>query len=79
MLWLGRPLTETSWEPALSLPSKMVEEYESDVKRDLQEDFSSSGGLTVCTLLSAVQSDDVEPNIKKTRFSVNHNGSGTSG
>ena len=79
MFWLGRPLTETSWEPALSLPSKMVEEYESGVKRDLKEDFSTSGGLTVCTLLSAVQSDDVEPNVKKTRFSINHNGSGTSG
>lgn len=57
----------------------MVEEYESGVKRDLQEDFSTSGGLTVCTLLSAVQNGDVEPNVKKTRFSIDHNGSGTSG
>lgn len=74
MLWLGRPLTETG-----NQPSEMVEEYESGVKRDLQEDFSTSGGLTVCTLLSAVQSDDMEPNVKKTRFNINNNGSGTSG
>jgi len=72
VLWLGRPTTESNCEQASSLPQKMVEEYESGVKHDLQKDFSTSGGLTVYTLLSAVHcnSDDMEPNVKKTKFII---------
>lgn len=69
VVWLGRPITESSWEPASSLPSDIIEEYESGIQRDVQEKSYTSGGQTIYTLLSARESNSAaQPHTKKPRL-----------
>ena len=63
VVWLGEPITKTTWEAATDLPVEMVKEYEDGLKRDIQEDVYISGGQTVCTLSSALKS--LQPEAKK--------------
>lgn len=66
VVWLGEPLSKTTWETATDLPIEMVKEYEQGLKRDIQEDMHISGGQTVCTLSTALK--PLQPEAKKTRL-----------
>ena len=55
--WLGRPIAESSWESASSLPTSIVEEYERGIQRNVESNFSSSGGQTLCTITSGLKED----------------------
>ena len=37
VVWLGRPVAESTWEDAASLPSSMISEYEQGISRDVQK------------------------------------------
>ena len=57
MVWLGKPETESSWQPASLLPSKIIDEYENGYCQEIGVDSFASGGQTVSTLSrTAVQS-----------------------
>ena len=51
-MWLGRPVTESTWESATSLPENIVQEFEAGIQRDIQEKPFSSGGQTIHTITS---------------------------
>ena len=51
---MGYSEAESTWEPAASLPTAMVKEFEEGVKRDLCSNSYTSGGQTLCTLASVV-------------------------
>ena len=59
VVWLGKPDTESSWQPASasSLPSQIIDEYENGFCQEIGVDSFTSGGQTVSTLSrTAVQS-----------------------
>lgn len=45
---------DTTWEPASTLPSELVAEFESGIQRQVVDDKFSSGGQTIHTLTSRV-------------------------
>lgn len=47
VIWLGRPMTCSSWEHASSLPTSLVKDYEDGVQRELHIESFSSGGQTL--------------------------------
>ena len=49
-IWLGNPETESSWQPASPLPSKISDEDENGYCQDIEVDSFASGGQTVSTL-----------------------------
>ena len=57
MIWLGRSVTESSWEVASSLPDVLIEDYERGIQHDLRQQSYTSGGQTVHTL-STVRKED---------------------
>ena len=63
VVWLGTPTMKTSWEPASTLPSSLVEDYEKGASGDVLESFSS-GGQTIHTM-STTPGGANEPKSKK--------------
>lgn len=47
VVWLGRPVTESSWEPKPSLPKELVEDFEQGIE---YEEVFTSGGQSVHTI-----------------------------
>ena len=47
MVWLGRPITECTWEPESTLPISLVSNYETGVVQEIQRD-----SFTIHTLLT---------------------------
>lgn len=45
---------DTTWEPASTLPSKLVAEFESGIQQEVVDNKFSSGGETIHTLSSRV-------------------------
>lgn len=45
---------DTTWEPASTLPSELVAEFESGIQRQVVDDKFSSGGQTIHPLTSRV-------------------------
>ena len=57
VVWLGKPDTESTWQPVSLLPSNIIDEYESGYCQKIGVDSFASGGRTVSTLSrTAVQS-----------------------
>jgi len=63
VVWLGDPLTKSTWESAADLPGALVKEYEDGLSREIQGDAYTSGGQTVCTLSSTLK--PTQPQAKK--------------
>lgn len=80
VVWLGRPIAESSWEPAATLPATMITEYENGVQRDLEEEVFSSGGQTITTIKSVTrQQESTQPEPKRPCRSTNAIESSNSG
>ena len=52
VVWLGRPIAESTWEHSTSLPSSLVSEHERGILRDVEKQPYHSGGQTICVLRS---------------------------
>lgn len=50
VVWLGRSLTESSWEPESSLPKELVQDFEQGIQHDIHEDVFASGGQYLHTI-----------------------------
>ena len=61
MIWLGRSVTESSWEVASSLPDVLIEDYERGIQHDLHQQSYTSGGQTVHTLSTVPKVDETSP------------------
>ena len=67
MIWLGRSVTESSWEVASSLPDVLIEDYERGIQHDLHQQSYTSGGQTVHTLSTVRKVDETSPPEAKRR------------
>ena len=80
VVWLGRPITESTWEPEASLPQTLVKEHEAGITQDIQKDTLTSGGQTVHTLSTTrVQFKNVESIPKRVKTDPAENISDPSG
>lgn len=62
MVWLGRPVTESTWEPAASLPQNLVDDYEKGIQHDVCQLSSTSGGQTIHAIATSRKgTDDLSP------------------
>lgn len=67
VLWLGRPECNATWEPACSLPQKVVDDYETGVAREIELDTTSLYGHVCNTVtMSGKTLERSEPKKKKT-------------
>lgn len=76
VVWLGKPVAESTWEPQDNLPDSLVTEYEAGIFREIQRETFTSGGQTVHTL----SANSVEPCAKRRRtdtdeYTSTHSGS----
>lgn len=76
MVWLGKPITESNWEPVSKLPSSMVQEYENGIQRNICSSVSISGGHSLCTISATLQGDNTETVLKKPRLDIESSNSG---
>ena len=65
MIWLGRSVTESSWEVASSLPDVLIEDYERGIQHDLHQQSYTSGGQTVHTLSTVRKVDETSLEAKR--------------
>ena len=80
VVWLGKPITESTWEPGESLPVSLVAEYEAGVTQDIQRDALTIGGQTVHTLSSTHIENAVTESIpKRCKIDLTDNVSNTAG
>ena len=47
VIWLGRPIADSTWEPESSLPPSLVADYEAGILREIQKETFTTGGQTV--------------------------------
>ena len=79
-MWLGRPVTESTWEPRDNLPCALVAEYEAGVTQDIQRNSFATGGQTVHTLSTTrIQSSAAESTSKRLKIDSTDNVSNPSG
>ena len=50
VVWLGKPETQSSWQPESSLPANIVEEYEKGVHQEISVKSFVSGGQSISML-----------------------------
>lgn len=70
VVWLGQPVTESSWEPSSGIPASMINEFENGIHRVIDEQSYTSVGQTTFTLSSVLQqknTDMVPPEAKRVR------------
>lgn len=67
MIWLGRPLTESSWELASSLFNVLIQDYEHGIQHDLHQKSYTSGGQTIHTLSTVCKDETPPPEAKRPR------------
>lgn len=73
-------MAESSWEPAASIPSSIIEEFEEGVQREVQKEAYTSGGQTIYTLSSMRQDKSTsQSKAKKPRLEQNSTVSSNSG
>lgn len=65
VVWLGRPIAESNWQPASALPATMINEYESGIERDMEKQVFSSGGQTITTITSVTKQHSMQPQPKR--------------
>ena len=68
VVWLGRPLTESMWEPETSLPQDFVADYEVGFLQEVQSETFTTGGQTIHTSQLHLQRKFVknqEPNVQR--------------
>ena len=53
MVWLGKPITDATWESSQALPMQMVSDYEAGIVYNVKSTSVSAAGQTVHTLSSA--------------------------
>ena len=79
-MWLGKPTTESTWEPKECLPHTLVTEYEAGLTQDIQKDALTIGGQTVHTLSTArVHNSAAESTPKRRKIDLTENVSNPSG
>ena len=76
VVWLGKAIAESTWEPKDNLPDLLVTEYETGIFREIQRERLTSGGHTVYTL----STNAVDPSAKRQRtdtadYTSTHSGS----
>lgn len=76
VVWLGRPVAESSWEPASSLPTTLIKEFDDGIQREIEEHSYTSGGQTICTLSSSQKDAEPEPKKVCLRCSIESSNSG---
>ena len=64
-MWLGTPVTCSTWEEASSLPPSIVADYENGITYNVQEQSFTSGGETFRTFSSGVVEDT--PDAKRSK------------
>lgn len=50
LVWLGKPNTDSTWEPESSLPPMLVADYEAGILQEIQHETFVTGGQTLHTL-----------------------------
>ena len=75
VVWLGRPIADSTWEPESSLPPSLVSEYEAGILREIQKETFTTGGQTVHTLSTST----TESNVKRPRTDLSEHNSTLSG
>ena len=75
VVWLGRPIADSTWEPESTLPSSLVRDYEAGILREIHAETFTTGGETVHTLSASVR----EPNAKRPRTDLSEHDSSLSG
>ena len=75
VVWLGRPIADSTWEPESSLPPSLVADYEAGILREIQKETLTTGGQTVHTLSASV----IEPSVKCPRTDLSDHTSSLSG
>ena len=63
VVWLGRPIADSTWEPESTIPPSLVREYEAGILREIHKQTFTTGGQTVHTLSASAR----EPNVKRPR------------
>ena len=76
MVWLGKPVANSTWEPKSILPEALVESYEAGATQDIQREGMASGGQTVYTLSTSLKE---QPPPKRPRVECADNLSNSSG
>ena len=61
VIWLGRPVTESSWELASSFPDVLIQDYEHGIQHDLHQKSYTSGRQTIHTLYTVCKEDETSP------------------
>ena len=79
VVWLGRLMTESTWEPETSLPHTLVKGYEAGITQDTQKDTLTSGRQIVHTLSTTRVQKNVETNPKRVKTDPAENISDPSG
>ena len=76
VVWLGKPMTRSTWEPKSSLPEALVESYEDGLTQEIQREGMASGGQTIYTLSTSLRE---QPPPKRPRVECADNLSNSSG
>ena len=63
-------MTESTWEPAASLPLALVDEYEVGIAKEIQDDTLASAGQTLHMLSTASIQPDDEPRHKRPKTDI---------
>ena len=79
VVWLGKPVTDSTWETAESLPTTLVQEYESGIVRDIQKESFTTGGQTVHTLSTVPVTRGEESTTKRLKIDLAEHDSLSSG
>ena len=70
VVWLGMPLTKSTWELATSLPKDLVTEYQRGITYEVVTTTSHSGGQNMHILGACHQKDaaELQPPLKRAHF-----------
>ena len=60
-MWLGKPVTSSTWEEATSLPPSIVSDYESSIGYNVQECSFPSGAETLNFLTFSSKPEETLP------------------
>ena len=74
MAWIGKSLSECTWEKQSTLPATLIADYENGVTFNVKDSISESVGQAVHTLLPTISpptsSAISPPDAKKTKVSI---------
>ena len=65
ILWLGLPDDSATWEPACSLPSTLVEDYEAGISREAEMNVVTTYGHSFTTITVRKKENESIPKKRK--------------